>query len=189
MGRVFLMCCLISLCHIYHINSSCPSKIKLQLLQPSNRSLTCGKEDIVLAEADNSDGMQHMQFQISATPADCVACRYTLVIVDPDAPGLERNQFYLHMIVANLMGNDLKAGISTGDIQKGTVITGYAYPTPPGGTGFHRYEFMLYKQNTLEEMDVKPVIMRSGFNLEEFIKDRNLGSCSASCVIRVMFGG
>ncbi len=36
--------------------------------------------------------------------------------------------------------------IPGGDLSKGTVLTPYAGPSPPKGSGLHRYIFLVYKQ-------------------------------------------
>ncbi|XP_046658907.1 OV-16 antigen-like [Homalodisca vitripennis] len=66
---------------------------------------------------------------------------YTLVMLDPDAPGRRRGQYYLHWIVANINGGDFKSGLLNGS----TVITSYLGPAPPEGTGLHRYMFYVYR--------------------------------------------
>ncbi|XP_054765938.2 phosphatidylethanolamine-binding protein 4-like [Lytechinus pictus] len=63
---------------------------------------------------------------------------YTLLMIDPDAP----QSPWLHWLVMNIKGDDLK---DFGDLN-GHTVTEYAPPTPPAGSGFHRYYFYLYYQ-------------------------------------------
>ncbi|XP_047678786.1 phosphatidylethanolamine-binding protein 4 isoform X3 [Tachysurus fulvidraco] len=42
---------------------------------------------------------------------------------------------------------DKGSSLKEGDI-KGTLLSEYTPPTPPKRTGFHRYKFLLYEQNT-----------------------------------------
>ncbi|KAF5907354.1 phosphatidylethanolamine-binding protein 4 isoform X1, partial [Clarias magur] len=37
--------------------------------------------------------------------------------------------------------------LRTGDV-KGTLLSDYVRPTPPKLSGFHRYQFLVYEQNT-----------------------------------------
>ncbi|XP_041477692.1 phosphatidylethanolamine-binding protein 4-like [Lytechinus variegatus] len=63
---------------------------------------------------------------------------YTLLMIDPDAP----QSPWLHWLVMNIKGDDLN---DFGDL-KGDTVTEYAPPTPPAGSGYHRYFFYLYYQ-------------------------------------------
>ncbi|XP_067879439.1 phosphatidylethanolamine-binding protein 4 isoform X4 [Heterodontus francisci] len=67
---------------------------------------------------------------------------YVLVMVDPDAP-CQRNpkyRYWRHWLVTGISGANLRQGV-----VQGTVLTAYAPPTPPPGSGFHRYQFFLYE--------------------------------------------
>ncbi|XP_059497081.1 phosphatidylethanolamine-binding protein 4 isoform X2 [Stegostoma tigrinum] len=68
---------------------------------------------------------------------------YVLIMVDPDAPSKEnpKYRFWRHWLMTDIHGKDLQ----TGFIQ-GTVLSEYRPPTPPSGTGYHRYQFFLYEQ-------------------------------------------
>jgi phosphatidylethanolamine-binding protein (PEBP) family uncharacterized protein len=50
---------------------------------------------------------------------------------------VQEGEEYLHWMVGNIRGSDL----STGDL-----LCEYLQPFPPSGTGYHRYAFVLYKQ-------------------------------------------
>jgi hypothetical protein len=63
---------------------------------------------------------------------------YTLVMVDPDAPSrADAEGEYRHWVVANIPG---------AEINKGEVLQDWAPPSPPSGSGLHRYVFILYEQ-------------------------------------------
>lgn len=99
---------------------------------------------------------------------------YTLIMIDPDAgkkspmnksPGNTENLYYLHWLVVNI-----PAG---GPVSLGVTVLDYAPPTPPPGTGQHRYHFVLYQQqNSLARNLV--IEKQSGWNLEEFQTTNNL---------------
>ena len=78
----------------------------------------------------------------------------TLIMYDPDS----MNPSWLHYLVLN---------IPNGDISKGDIVVSYNGPSPPKGTGIHRYIFELYKQEEL----IQPQRMeRSSFNPSSFAK-------------------
>lgn len=63
---------------------------------------------------------------------------WSLLLTNPDGHLTESDAEYVHWFVGNIPG---------GDISKGEVIVDYLQPIPPRGTGFHRYIFVLYKQD------------------------------------------
>lgn len=73
---------------------------------------------------------------------------YSILMYDPDAIGPTKN--YIHFLDINIPGNN---------VSNGKIILPYKGPSPPQGTGKHRYIFNLYKQ-------------QSGFPYRE-IKDAN----------------
>jgi phosphatidylethanolamine-binding protein (PEBP) family uncharacterized protein len=68
---------------------------------------------------------------------------YTFIIVDPDAP----TGFHIHQCIYNIPGDNVKKGIT---------LLPYYPPTPPKGSGEHRYFCILYEQ---EAMITKPPII------------------------------
>eukprot|EP00741_Cyanophora_paradoxa_P016901 tig00020943_g16322.t1 len=91
---------------------------------------------------------------------------YTLVMSDPDAPSHSNPRCgeWRHWIVVNVRGSDL----STGD-----VLTQYAGPTPPEGTGPHRYVFALFEQaGRLEGVQLPE--SRCGFKARDFAEQHGL---------------
>ncbi|OWF38006.1 39S ribosomal protein L38, mitochondrial-like [Mizuhopecten yessoensis] len=62
---------------------------------------------------------------------------YTLALTAPDSHLQKNSAEYLHWLVGNIPGDD---------ISKGEELCSYIPPFPVRGTGFHRYVFVLYKQ-------------------------------------------
>ncbi|XP_040194419.1 phosphatidylethanolamine-binding protein 4-like [Rana temporaria] len=95
---------------------------------------------------------------------------YTLIMVDPDAPNRAKpiHRFWRHWLVTDILGKDLQNGVVTGIIQ-----SKYYRPKPLHLTGFHRYQFLIYKQHpkvspsllpserTLASWDVAAFVNRS----------------------------
>ncbi|XP_044732669.1 39S ribosomal protein L38, mitochondrial [Chrysoperla carnea] len=63
---------------------------------------------------------------------------WTLILTNPDGHFTKQNAEYCHWFVGN---------IPDGDVSKGETIFEYLQPFPPRGTGFHRFIFILYKQD------------------------------------------
>ncbi|XP_078337485.1 large ribosomal subunit protein mL38-like isoform X2 [Crassostrea virginica] len=62
---------------------------------------------------------------------------WTLLMTAPDSHLQDNNAEYLHWLVGNIPGND---------INKGELLCDYLQVFPVKGTGFHRYVFILFKQ-------------------------------------------
>lgn len=63
---------------------------------------------------------------------------WTLLLTNPDTNFTDNNSEYVHWFVGNIPGNS---------IEKGELLFKYLQPFPPRGTGYHRFIFVLYKQN------------------------------------------
>lgn len=84
--------------------------------------------------------------------------KYTLIMSDPDAPSraAPRCREWLHWIVANtekrcggkgMEGEEGEEGEEETEVSgQGYTVCDYNGPTPPRGTGKHRYVFVLYEQ-------------------------------------------
>ncbi|CAH2076466.1 unnamed protein product, partial [Iphiclides podalirius] len=77
---------------------------------------------------------------------------YTLVLSSLDGHLHENDKEYVHWLVANIPGNSFK---------EGDTIVDYLRPFPLKGTGYHRYVFVLYKQNEKVSYDVHKVTSSS----------------------------
>lgn len=84
---------------------------------------------------------------------------YTIVIWDPDAP---QNPSFLHWLVVNIPG---------GDVARGDTLQAYYPPSPPAGSGEHRYYVGLYEQRG--PMSVGKV-GQTGFNIDKFTSRHGL---------------
>jgi phosphatidylethanolamine-binding protein (PEBP) family uncharacterized protein len=80
---------------------------------------------------------------------------YTVVIWDPDAP---HSPSFLHWLVVNISG---------GDIARGTTVQPYHPPSPPAGSGEHRYYVGLYEQGA-GSLGIKKV-SQTGFDIDTFV--------------------
>ncbi|XP_055031582.1 large ribosomal subunit protein mL38 isoform X3 [Misgurnus anguillicaudatus] len=63
---------------------------------------------------------------------------WTLLLTSPDEHLMDSEQEYLHWLVGNIPGNS---------VMSGEDICHYISPFPAKGTGFHRYVFILFKQD------------------------------------------
>ena len=89
---------------------------------------------------------------------------YSLVMHDPDAPAAKiQGGSWLHFLATNL---------ESGSLQPGNIQMPYAPPTPPPGSGVHRYLFELYEQPGTVEID--PLPERSPFFPELFAQMHGL---------------
>jgi phosphatidylethanolamine-binding protein (PEBP) family uncharacterized protein len=83
---------------------------------------------------------------------------YTIMMVDPDAPSCTNpiNKYWLHWLIVN-----------TTDI-----ILPFKPPSPPPGSGEHRYYiFLLEQQNQIK---IKTIPDRPKFDINKFINEHNL---------------
>ncbi|KAM3611837.1 uncharacterized protein V6R79_024730 [Siganus canaliculatus] len=99
---------------------------------------------------------------------------YVLVMVDPDAPSRANptSAFWRHWLVVDIKGSALLKGQT-----KGTTLTDYFPPTPPPGSGLHRYQFMLFEQppDTAVTLSKQEKSARGKWDLQAFIKRFSLG--------------
>ncbi|KAG9302723.1 hypothetical protein G9A89_000871 [Geosiphon pyriformis] len=88
--------------------------------------------------------------------------QYALLMVDPDAPSRSNpiNGEWRHWVIGNIPAN--------GNLFEGQVLTSYNGPTPPPGTGQHRYVFLLFRQPN-KDIDYEPFPEdRRGLKSREF---------------------
>ncbi|NXT00545.1 RM38 protein, partial [Jacana jacana] len=74
---------------------------------------------------------------------------WTLLLTNPDGHLRDTDSEYLHWLVTNIPGNDIKSG---------KEICHYFPPFPARGTGYHRFIFLLFKQDCPIDFseDVRP---------------------------------
>ncbi|CAG8615545.1 12700_t:CDS:2 [Ambispora leptoticha] len=99
--------------------------------------------------------------------------QFALVMVDPDAPSRANptNREFRHWAVGNIPAN--------ANLDKATTLTPYYPPTPPAGSGKHRYVFVLFKQPQRDIQYNLPEA-RSNFNTREFAKNYKLKIITAN---------
>jgi len=110
------------------------------LAAPARADLFGGYKLEVTYGSTAADGKLMTQAATSAKPtlkfADFEAgAKYTVIMVDPDAPSAkeaQKGKYYMHWILKDASGADLSGG---------TDALAYNGPTPPPGSGVHRYEF------------------------------------------------
>ena len=86
---------------------------------------------------------------------------HSILMVDPDAPSRSnpKYKYWLHWMVVN--NHD--------------EVVQFEPPTPPAGSGFHRYFIILFKQNGLmDKRLLKPTPERKNFNCGEFVAKHGL---------------
>ncbi|KAH7932020.1 hypothetical protein HPB52_024997 [Rhipicephalus sanguineus] len=90
---------------------------------------------------------------------------FALIMVDPDAPSRNaaKQRSWMHWMVNNAN--------SATELHKGEQLMPYAGPTPPPGTGQHRYVFLTYCQGgkTVNGANLKPA-QRNKFDVDDFEK-------------------
>ncbi|CAK1600995.1 unnamed protein product [Parnassius mnemosyne] len=84
---------------------------------------------------------------------------WTLVLTNLDGHLTENDKEYVHWLVANIPSNS---------IEQGDTIVDYLRPFPLKGTGYHRYVFVLYKQNEKLSYDLQKVTHNSSLEDRTF---------------------
>ncbi|XP_045494663.1 39S ribosomal protein L38, mitochondrial [Colias croceus] len=85
---------------------------------------------------------------------------WTLVLTSLDGHLTESDKEYVHWLVANIPGKD---------IGKGDTIVDYLQPFPLKGTGYHRYVFVLYKQDGKVSYELSKVTSKSALEDRTFV--------------------
>jgi hypothetical protein len=130
---------------------------------------------------------------------------YLVILIDQDVlpEGQDEKVEFLHWFQPNFAESpDLLSGLLR--IQNSSDTTGatlpsasYLPPTPPGGSGVHRYTFLLYSQPedfTVPAAyaaffsDVPDLSNRLPFDIENFAEDSGLGQPIAANWLRVLNG-
>ena len=95
---------------------------------------------------------------------------YTILMYDPDAPTITGKANWLHWLVVNIPGTS--AGDKILHPNLGVTRAKYIGPSPPPGTGNHRYIIQLYRQ--LGKIPTNWINNRSNFALDQFVADQSL---------------
>ncbi|CAG9562523.1 unnamed protein product [Danaus chrysippus] len=110
---------------------------------------------------------------------------YTVLMIDPDAPPQIEGEFYLHMLKSNIPGLALKSKESSKTV--GIDYRGYKPPTPPRGSGMHRYMSLLYEQADGNNFLPNVPSSRGRFHLANWLRGKNLCGPVAGSQFRVQF--
>lgn len=84
---------------------------------------------------------------------------YTIICWDPD---IQVGKSFLHWLVVNC----------TGDQDSGKALSSWMAPSPPPGSGIHRYIIGLFKQNG--QSNGEPIVDRVNFNATTYATQNNL---------------
>lgn len=85
---------------------------------------------------------------------------WTLAFTSLDGHLYENEKEYVHWLVANIPGNA---------IEKGETLVEYLQPFPLKGTGYHRYVFVLYKQDKTIDYALPKVTSSSALQDRTFV--------------------
>jgi len=139
--------------------------IDLGITAPANLlQVSYGNHQVNLGnEIAPKDAKSHPQVQWQADSDSY----YSLVMSDPDAPSRTnpKAREWKHWIVINIKGSDLSLG---------DVVVPYNPPSPPSGTGLHRYVFLVYKQEGRLNTEIESDTKRGNFKVAKFASDNHL---------------
>jgi phosphatidylethanolamine-binding protein (PEBP) family uncharacterized protein len=99
-----------------------------------------------------------------------VGTAFTLLCVDPHAPSPQKP--WLHALMTNT---------PSPDPARGEVVTIYAGPSPPAGTGKHAYAWLAYRQPR-GPLRVRAPKSRASFQVKAWARDHGLGAPAAATV-------
>ncbi|KAI8885140.1 PEBP-like protein, partial [Backusella circina FSU 941] len=93
---------------------------------------------------------------------------YTMMMIDPDAPSRDdpKYRYYRHWVLAGIPASS--------DLSHASVKASYLSPTPPKGSGDHRYLFLLYKQPNATVSFAPLENERGGWDYTNYVKHSNL---------------
>jgi len=93
---------------------------------------------------------------------------YTVMMVDPDAPSRKTHEYrnWLHWLCLNVPGLN---------IDRGNDACPYKGPTPPAGSGLHRYVILVYKQKQPIDAANIPDDKRKKFDVHTWLKQHKDG--------------
>ncbi|XP_008700296.2 phosphatidylethanolamine-binding protein 4 [Ursus maritimus] len=120
----------------------------------------------------------HWAEPIVKFPGALEGATYILVMVDPDAPSRSspKAQFWRHWLVTDIKGIDIKKG----KVQ-GQELSPYQPPSPPAQSGFHRYQFFVYLQQTQNiSLHSKENKTRGSWKMDKFLNRFHLSEPEAS---------
>lgn len=147
-----------------HVDDSwCSENKKMSVKYPESNAIECGgdlKLSRLFDEVPKVKFNTHKEFKIGQEKY------YTLVMLDPDAPSKKEPKFrsWLHWLVIN---------IRDGLVANGTDVMPYMPPTPPKGSGKHRYVFLVFQQEKRQKI-VDTIKKRSKFSINDYASKNSL---------------
>ncbi|XP_076437852.1 phosphatidylethanolamine-binding protein 4-like [Babylonia areolata] len=146
-----------------HPSRSCTTGFEVWFPEPGKKDEKLGCEVRVKPDvAKLEPGL------ILSNNADGKSERMLVMMVDPDAPSKIRCVYWLHWL-------------SMATVQKGgkvilddNPIVSYQGPTPPRGTGVHRYQLLLFSLE--KDVDVNLVPARGGFHLQNYLNIQDVAT-------------
>lgn len=92
---------------------------------------------------------------------------YTLAMIDPDAPTRLRptNAEFLHWLIVNVSASKGHTYLDNHTFSE-DILMDYLPPSPPPGSGSHRYIFVIFEQPG--HISPSRIERRNNFNLDEF---------------------
>jgi len=116
--------------------------------------------------------------------------RYIVIMIDPDAPSRANptSANVLHWVKTDLRIRASTATNITAD--NATATFSYAPPSPPQGSGEHRYVFLLYDQPRRAGFALQGLPeRRTGFNVSAWREENGLAPAKAGTYFLAEFGG
>lgn len=122
-----------------------------------------------------------------------------VLLVDEDVPRNDTRVQLLHWLQPNLVSQNGSLNLTVDVTATGAspaVGAPYLPPTPPGGSGAHRYTFLLYEQpdmwmfptNYSQLNPPSDSSARSPFNVSDFVTAAGLGQVIGANFLRVLNG-
>lgn len=152
-----LVLCVLSACHM--ITATCDEPLasedaefckgELKLIYPDLVIDKCSIIPQRIREKISKEwGSPHVQLSSADEEK-----KYTLLMVDPDAPSRKKpsRAYWRHWLLVDIKGEAFK----TGDVR-GSELSAYTRPTPPQGTGLHRYQFLVFEQPEGQTLSLSP---------------------------------
>ena len=140
------------------------SDLMLDVTTNDNVFLQCG----VYLDKENMTTDKFKKFVIKL-PNAISTKRYAVLMIDPNAP----SGTFLHLIKSDVSGDDLDGSTSASfDWTRGDVV--YAPPTPPAGSGKHRYQLYVFVHTANIKVNSQASTARSVFDFANFMTTNNL---------------
>ena len=94
--------------------------------------------------------------------------KYTLMLVDPDAPNEDAQTFgtYVHWLLT-----DIPLSVGATELSAANEALSYVSPHPQAGTPYHRYTLVLFEQGT---EPVRAPAAREGLDVAQFARENGL---------------